>query len=217
MMLSRLKTRINNLIRTNSYKEITKGDNKWDALKLSWLRWQQSSCYGSDEERDRAVMQLQDCLEREAVELNLSKLNLTSLPHLPEFVTTLDISHNRLKSLFWEFPPSLIKLLASNNQMWTLPHNLPDTLLHLDVAANNFRLLPKVIEMSISPHVHKENGVSNSPEMNLLKNCVVNLSNNPFKDTAIEQINTAINHPDYSGPKIILATTAEPVRIWVQY
>ncbi|EFW1651247.1 T3SS effector E3 ubiquitin-protein ligase IpaH3, partial [Shigella dysenteriae] len=90
-----------------------------------------------------AVSLLKECLINQFSELQLNRLNLSSLPdNLPPQITVLEITQNALISLP-ELPASLEYLDACDNHLSTLPE-LPASLKHLDVDNNQLTMLPEL-------------------------------------------------------------------------
>ncbi|EFA4880024.1 E3 ubiquitin--protein ligase [Escherichia coli] len=105
-----------------------------------WMEWAENCAPG--ENRALAFSRLKLCLENNESHLDLSTLNLTSLPSLPEHVRSLKIDHNALTSLP-RLPDSLEKIEASFNQLTTLPE-LPESLKVLGVGGNRLSTLPEL-------------------------------------------------------------------------
>ncbi|HAW3708027.1 TPA: E3 ubiquitin--protein ligase [Escherichia coli] len=105
-----------------------------------WMEWAENCAPG--ENRALAFSRLKLCLENNESHLDLSTLNLTSLPSLPEHVRSLKIDHNALTSLP-RLPDSLEKIEASFNQLTTLPE-LPESLKVLRVGGNRLSTLPEL-------------------------------------------------------------------------
>lgn len=113
-----------------------------DYFHERWAEWQNNTTEGIGELRDVAVAQLKYCLERQAVDLQLSSLNLSTLPELPLCIKHLFIEDNQLRELP-ALPESLITLKMSNNRFVALP-DLPPSLETLDVHDNQMRALPEL-------------------------------------------------------------------------
>ncbi|EMZ8354289.1 TPA: E3 ubiquitin--protein ligase, partial [Shigella sonnei] len=95
----------------------------------AWDKWEKQALPG--ENRNEAVSLLKECLINQFSELQLNRLNLSSLPdNLPPQITVLEITQNALISLP-ELPASLEYLDACDNHLSTLPE-LPASLKHLD-------------------------------------------------------------------------------------
>ncbi|MBG6247912.1 MULTISPECIES: leucine-rich repeat domain-containing protein [Symbiopectobacterium] len=77
--------------------QTTTSPNNPEEYHAVWTAWEKSSPHGEGEKRDIAVARLQDCLERNSVSLNLSKLNLSSLPDfIPEHISELHLDSNKI-------------------------------------------------------------------------------------------------------------------------
>ncbi|EPZ3162957.1 leucine-rich repeat domain-containing protein, partial [Shigella sonnei] len=106
-----------------------------------WDKWEKQALPG--ENRNEAVSLLKECLINQFSELQLNRLNLSSLPdNLPPQITVLEITQNALISLP-ELPASLEYLDACDNHLSTLPE-LPASLKHLDVDNNQLTMLPEL-------------------------------------------------------------------------
>ncbi|EFV7638246.1 T3SS effector E3 ubiquitin-protein ligase IpaH3, partial [Shigella sonnei] len=107
----------------------------------AWDKWEKQALPG--ENRNEAVSLLKECLINQFSELQLNRLNLSSLPdNLPPQITVLEITQNALISLP-ELPASLEYLDACDNHLSTLPE-LPASLKHLDVDNNQLTMLPEL-------------------------------------------------------------------------
>ncbi|EFW0632853.1 leucine-rich repeat domain-containing protein, partial [Shigella flexneri] len=107
----------------------------------AWDKWEKQALPG--ENRNEAVSLLKECLINQFSELQLNRLNLSSLPdNLPPQITVLEITQNALISLP-ELPASLEYLDACDNRLSTLPE-LPASLKHLDVDNNQLTMLPEL-------------------------------------------------------------------------
>lgn len=71
----------------------------------------------------------------------LSKLNLNSLPKLPEDIIHLDISDNRILDLHVINTPKLEYIDASHNMICTIVDILPISLKFLDISSNKLKIL----------------------------------------------------------------------------
>lgn len=107
-----------------------------------WETWRKNAQPEEHEARDVAVARLQDCFNRKAMELNLSGINLSSLPKLPHHIENLRVDHNQLTELI-ELPASLKTLHATHNLLKALPA-LPDTLEELYVDHNQLKVLSEI-------------------------------------------------------------------------
>lgn len=74
--------------------------------------------------------------------LNISGLNITSLPDLPDHITILNCYGTPLNKLP-KLPKGLITLVCSNTPLLELPE-LPDTLRYLDCSNTNIVILPDI-------------------------------------------------------------------------
>ena len=73
--------------------------------------------------------------------LDLSGLDLTELPELPDKLTKLNCSYNQLVEFNFPLPENLTYLNCSHNQLEELP-SLPETLTYLNCSHNNLLELP---------------------------------------------------------------------------
>lgn len=74
--------------------------------------------------------------------LDLSYLELTELPPIPDAVQELYCVGNALIALPTPLPSHLKVLIAAHNRLASLPSPLPDSLLYLDVRHNHLTTLP---------------------------------------------------------------------------
>lgn len=113
---------------------------KYDEI---WSAWAQHAVPGRMEQRDVALASLRDCLERKTHTLDLSRLNLSSLPAaLPDHIEVLNIYENELEHLPAHLPPSLSSLSVSDNNLVELPATLPANLTWLSASSNLLASLP---------------------------------------------------------------------------
>ncbi|MBO1632512.1 type III secretion system effector YopM, partial [Yersinia pseudotuberculosis] len=101
----------------------------------AWSEWERNAPPGNGEQREMAVSRLRDCLDRQAHELELNNLGLSSLPELPPHLESLVASCNSLTELP-ELPQSLKSLQVENNNLKALP-DLPPSLKKLHVREND--------------------------------------------------------------------------------
>ncbi|WP_413732825.1 TcdA/TcdB catalytic glycosyltransferase domain-containing protein [Sodalis sp. RH20] len=109
-----------------------KGDY-YQALNL----WKSEARNGFGERRDIAADIIKNCIETGSVKLNLSGLNLTSLPVLPPHIEELNVGNNVLKTLP-SFPDTLKILKASHNRLMTFPAIASGSSLEELYLADNF-------------------------------------------------------------------------------
>ncbi|EJK0342883.1 T3SS effector E3 ubiquitin-protein ligase IpaH7.8, partial [Shigella sonnei] len=100
--------------------------------------WEKNSSPG--EERGIAFNRLSQCFQNQEAVLNLSDLNLTSLPELPKHISALIVENNKLTSLP-KLPAFLKELNADNNRLSVIPE-LPESLTTLSVRSNQLENLP---------------------------------------------------------------------------
>lgn len=153
-------------------------------IRSLWKNWSRNGKVG--EHRDIAYQRLKDCMKRQARELDLSNLGLTSLPPiLPTYVDTLNLANNNLEELpsvilaqrnlvelnissnqiteITEFPSSIIFLGLSHNRLTTLPE-LPRELEMLYINNNELTMLPALPETLTILDV-SNNQLSELPEL----------------------------------------------------
>lgn len=115
-------------------------ENKTELTK-EWERWSKEG--GEGESRDIAFRQLEACLYNHTSELDLTDLNLTSLPkNLPPHILKLSICNNNVTQLPSDLPNSLIELTAKNNRLTEIPENFPSVKI-LDISHNQFTTYPQ--------------------------------------------------------------------------
>ncbi|MGP3591896.1 NEL-type E3 ubiquitin ligase domain-containing protein [Vagococcus sp. WN89Y] len=91
-----------------------------------------------------AVAALCDCLARKSLTLDLSRLNLSSLPEvLPDHIEVLNAYENELAVLPANLPATLSSLSISDNNLIELPGTLPENLTWLSVSCNLLASLPE--------------------------------------------------------------------------
>lgn len=105
-----------------------------------WQAWEREAPCGEEEARHIAGEKLRDCLRQHSDALVLFRLPLTSLPVLPESVTSLRLEHSKVTALPL-LPQGLKGLTISNNQLRALPE-LPPGLKSMDVSHNKLVTLP---------------------------------------------------------------------------
>lgn len=114
-----------------------------EQIKLSWLNWEKNLAFGENESRGIALDRVMQCLQYKTTELDLSGLNLISLPEeLPNHITKLNISSNKLKKIPEKLPKELTHLYASNNDIESFSRSIPISLTFIDVECNNIRYIP---------------------------------------------------------------------------
>ncbi|WGL97611.1 TcdA/TcdB pore-forming domain-containing protein [Arsenophonus sp. aPb] len=107
-----------------------------------WFKWLDQAPTKEAKAREIAVHRMIDCLCLQERSLDLSNLNLTSLPaHLPYNLISLHVNDNQLAVLPAELPSTIQKLYAYNNQLTSLPVSLPERLILLDVNHNQLMAL----------------------------------------------------------------------------
>jgi hypothetical protein len=89
---------------------------------------------------DEAKSLVDECIRTGSTKLDLSNLNLTVLPELPDTLTRLYCENNQL-TVLPELPDTLTYLKCENNQLTVLPE-LPDTLTYLSCRNNQLTVLP---------------------------------------------------------------------------
>ncbi|EAX6910280.1 acetyltransferase [Salmonella enterica] len=114
-------------------------DKDYPAL---WQAWAKEAPAGGHELREMAVERLLACLAKQESTLDLSELNLSSLPDLPPLIKTLHVNDNHLSSLP-DLPESLQILICSFNPLEQLPP-LPYSLKELTCSACHLKNLPSL-------------------------------------------------------------------------
>jgi Leucine-rich repeat (LRR) protein len=133
----------------SSYRE------KIDISKMSYGEY---LYYHDDIERDRdgytsGLQRRTELLEgtieesKKTGKLDVSNIDLISLPELPDNLTHLYCSNNNLTSLP-KLPDNLVELDCSNNQLTNLP-TLPDTLVELYCNNNQLTTLPALPDILV--------------------------------------------------------------------
>ncbi len=176
-----------------------------DEYVAHWNAWAQA---GGPEGggRPEAVRRMTDWLDRHPSRLDLSLLELDSLPdHLPEGVQNLDVGHNRLT----DFPPNLLsglrRLCLGDNRLTRLPEPLPEGLESLDAPFNLLTHLPERFPSSLQTLDLGFNELVSLPETfpsQMGPNSMVDLLYNPLSNRARDGLRTLTSAPDYAGPQI---------------
>jgi Leucine-rich repeat (LRR) protein len=89
---------------------------------------------------DTAIKRINECIKTKSTELDLSYLDLTSLPDLPDNLTELNCNGNKL-TILPTLPNSLTELNCDHNQLTNLPY-LPDSLNDLHCVDNLLTTIP---------------------------------------------------------------------------
>lgn len=140
-----------------------------------WKAWAKVSAPG--EKRAEALKRVTDNIYSNGTYLDLSHLNLTSIPpHIPCRVTelrlncneltklpelhhglvSLQLIRNALTVLPTEYPPTLTELVVTANNLTSLP-DFPNTLTSLDLSANKltcFKGIPLTVTKLVIQHNH---------------------------------------------------------------
>lgn len=157
--------------------------NKTEDYNVYLQAWVAEAQEGVGEDRETAALRIKDCRERGCEKLDLSYLNLTSLPLLPK-CRVLDVSHNNLTS----FPEikhlKLFEINAQHNQIETLPDYWPIDLYNLDVSNNRLSTWPHSLP---DRFYNRFSCVREAIEVNCGQGdgrrlIVINLKNNQFTD-----------------------------------
>lgn len=92
--------------------------NNNEHYQQHWRQWEKSAPQGSGEFRDTAVARMIECLENKSACLDLSHLQLKTLPDaLPPHITSLTLTGN----FFTHVPEKLLPLLTQNTSPETSP------------------------------------------------------------------------------------------------
>ncbi|MEM7872536.1 NEL-type E3 ubiquitin ligase domain-containing protein, partial [Morganella morganii] len=110
-----------------------------------WSAWENAAPAGEAPGRADAIQWMRDCLHNDGTELNLSYLELTSLPdYLPAGLQELRCDGNQL-TVLPALPAGLQKLKCSHNRLTCLPSVLPAGLQKLNCSYNLLTCLPSVL------------------------------------------------------------------------
>ena len=74
------------------------------------------------------MIAIEECITHKNKLLDLSNLNLKSLPELPKFIKILYCYNNQITRLPDKMPDSLQIIYCFNNQITKLPDKMPDSL-----------------------------------------------------------------------------------------
>lgn len=105
-----------------------------------WLAWEREAPSKECADRSEAIRRLRKCVNEASPTVDLSNLNLTTLPMLPTHLTILDLSKNKLSELP-TLPAGLKVLNLFNNKLLSLP-TLPSALQELNAEMNRLVELP---------------------------------------------------------------------------
>ncbi|MET4860603.1 NEL-type E3 ubiquitin ligase domain-containing protein [Morganella morganii] len=107
-----------------------------------WSAWENAAPAGEAPGRADAIQRMRDCLHNDGTELNLSNLELTSLPdYLPAGLQELRCDGNQL-TVLPALPAGLQKLTCSETPLTCLPSELPAGLQKLSCNYNQLTSLP---------------------------------------------------------------------------
>ncbi len=96
--------------------------------------------------------------------LDLSNLDLITLPVIPEGIERLYCSYNNLSSLSDNLPSSLTYLSCYYNKLQSLPENLPSSLTYLYCMNNELITIPETLPSSLYWLDCKDNKIKNLPK-----------------------------------------------------
>lgn len=113
-------------VSSGSFSQAKPAPRRPDEYFTIWSEWEKNVQPGATEEGDVAVAKMSECMKKNAGELNLSHLGLSSSPEV--------------------IPERIAALLIYNNQLTCSPARLPKNLTFLDVSDNNLQLSPDSIE-----------------------------------------------------------------------
>lgn len=210
-----------NTTHLNSVSSITTDRQSENYLLNTLENWKNSSA-DNDEYivREFAAARILNCVNDQNHSLDLSALQLTSLPEnifqYTPFLRHLDCSFNRLKTLNLRDCPELIQLKCYFNQLESLQLNNV-RLQKLDCSGNQLNTLnlshcPNLIEIDTSENPLESLQISHCPQIKVL-DCSSNhlasidlrhcpqlvylglCDNNPLVDLSLPQINPAMQNP----------------------
>lgn len=116
-----------------------------------WAAWENDTAQKPTELRRDAVNIMRHCLEKHSFILNLSNLNLTSLPDIiPGHILELNVISNDLSLLPDSLPRHLQRLLATDNALTALPQVLPEHLSELCLRNNALPKFPEHLPKTMS-------------------------------------------------------------------
>ncbi|EKT64595.1 NEL-type E3 ubiquitin ligase domain-containing protein [Providencia burhodogranariea] len=148
-----------------------------------WTQWKKNAPAEEKSSRKLAVLALQRCLLSKESTLDLSCLNLSSIPILPPHITKLNVEMNRLIALS-ELPDGLTELNCAYNCLIEWPR-LPSELKILNCSMNNLVILPDLPDKLEELNCSKTN-LLNLPKLpngmkilNCYMNNLVNIRNLP--------------------------------------
>lgn len=192
--------------------------------EITWSEWQNNAPHKETENRKTAVTRMRECLTNQRSELDLSNLQLTTLPvRLPEHITILTVNNNCLTTLPETLPVGLQQLDVSHNQLTTMSITLPEGINSLNISNNLLRQLPSTFPVGLRQLEAANNRLSqlsdNFPPalewLDVSNNWLTHLpesisnnfgavvaENNPFTKQAIHNLQMLISAQDYRGPQI---------------
>ncbi|ELM1617142.1 hypothetical protein Q3P50_000297 [Salmonella enterica] len=129
-----------------------------------WTAWINDAPSEEVEKRSKAVVRMRECLQYHCPILDLSDLQLTTLPdHLPEHITFLAVINNSLTNLPDTLPGGLQQLNASHNQLTKIATALPGGLQRLDVSHNKLTHISVPLPESMVDLNISDNALSQLP------------------------------------------------------
>jgi hypothetical protein len=156
-------------------------------MYTEWAEWEAGG--EDDESRDIAARKMEDCYWFMLDTLDVSELNLRSLPKtLPPLLTTIHADHNQLERLP-RLPSNLKTLIVDHNNLIDLPEHWPESLELIDLGNNPFTHLPDAITaLSSLCNIYLENHFLPAERLQQLRERVRASNDGPgFFDATIEE------------------------------
>ncbi|XBS71416.1 hypothetical protein ABK905_11055 [Acerihabitans sp. KWT182] len=139
---------------TGTINGLDHGDANRNVFMLKLDTWVKQAPDGASEQRDIAAARARDCYDRGATSLNLSSLNLSSLPEkLPPDLLRLKANGNALTSLPDTLPSGLELLDVENNPLVSLSSTLPAGLKVLHAGDTELAFLPPTLPADLKLYI----------------------------------------------------------------
>lgn len=138
------------------------GDHRANTILQAWYGWCNQGNEG--EQRGVALARIRGCVLSRADTIDLSGLNLDSLPPCwPSSLKCINLAHNRLSAWPSKLPAGLLRISLANNSLSDLPEDLGAGLQYLNMADNCLTTLPEVLPHTLLELELKRNRLTQLP------------------------------------------------------